>query len=291
MREEEGLFTRLSFSIAAQIKTWLAEPALTCLFISPQRGSLSRGRGSTCWMKTRRTRRRIWLSRWHRWRLLAKCCWTEWSTRWSQYPPHPSTVPHHQAITSHHPVTVAARGKNLNYIYIILLLLNLFLFLVTNCVCFCVGRPLLMVKSTLRGTRWRTASGWSSGQTPWLGNYIFHIIFKRLFAVVIVAVVTAAAAACVSCQSDPGVPRRVCGSHPHSQSRAQTSRATPYAEPRAGCGPRQGSVPCWETSSGGWEESHVEGSTVNITHNKLWWNIFFTYFVLALWYKQGCVTN
>lgn len=41
-----------------------------------------------------------------------------------------------------------------------------------------------MVKETLRGIHWRTASGWSRGPTPWLGNYIVHNIFKCPFAVV-----------------------------------------------------------------------------------------------------------
>lgn len=65
----------------------------TCPLISPQRGSLSSGRGSTCWMKTmRRMTRRIWPSRWHTWRPLGKSYWMASSTRWSPFPPHLSTI-------------------------------------------------------------------------------------------------------------------------------------------------------------------------------------------------------
>ena len=151
------------------------------------------------------------------------------------------------------------------------------------CVCVCVGLPLLMVKETLRGIHWRTASGWSRGPTQWLGNYIIHVIIEHFWAVIAIVVITATR---VSRQFDPNVPSGLVGPHPHSQSGAQTSRETSYAEPRAGCGPWQGPVPCRETSSGGWEESHVEGSTVNIAHNTSWQggqtNSVFVYFTVLV---------
>lgn len=67
MREEEGLSPSSFFFFPPPLSlNVFGQEANERVDLTLQRGSLSSGRGSTCWMKTRTTRttRRTWLSRW-----------------------------------------------------------------------------------------------------------------------------------------------------------------------------------------------------------------------------------
>lgn len=105
-------------------------------FYHSQQSELSREHETFCWMKMKRTMKRIWQSKWKWWRPKARWSWMEWNTRWNLLAAtlrvRPGSVPHLQPIMPLLPATVAALGTSF-------LLTDLFIaYLLYHCPCNCI---------------------------------------------------------------------------------------------------------------------------------------------------------